>query len=138
MTIKIEKFNISSNGFNDFIDITQKVQGVLSSFGESNALVSVSTPSSTASIITFEGENGLKDDFNSLLEELVPLNKIYSRDLNYYEGNATSHLKAAFLKNNITLNLIDSKLELAPYQKIIFLDFDLKPQIRTVIVSIAF
>lgn len=138
MTMKTEKFNISSNGFNDFIDITSKIQGVISSFNIKDGIVNISTPASTASIITFEPENGLKDDFNHILEELIPLNKVYFRDINWHEGNTVSHLKAALLGNNITLSLIDSKLELCPYQKIILADFDLKSQIRTIIVSVVY
>lgn len=138
MTIKIEKFNISSNGFNDFIDITARIQGIIASLNINEALVNISTPASTASIITFEAQNGLKGDLVRLLDEIVPINKVYLRDSNWHEGNALSHLKAAFLGNNITLSVIDGVLVLEQYQSVILADFDLKPQIRTIIVTITY
>jgi len=136
MTIKIEKFNISSNGFNDFIDITARIQGIISSFNINEALVNISTPSATASIITLEAQNGLKEDLNKLLDEFIPVNKVYKRDTDFFEGNALSHLKAALLGNNITLSVTSGSLVLDSYQSIILADFDLKPQIRTVVVTI--
>lgn len=138
MAIKIEKFNISTQGFSDFIDITPKIQNLINSLDIKDALLNVSTPSSTASILTLEQEPGLSVDLSRLLDSFAPLNKVLEHDSIWHEGNGAAHLKAALLKNNITLSVINSRIELSQYQQIVLADFDTRASIKTVVVSIIY
>ena len=54
MTVLTEKFTITTKGFDDVIDITSRVQSIVSNSQEKNAIVNISTTSSTASILTLE------------------------------------------------------------------------------------
>ena len=136
MSTKIEKINILSKGFNDLVDITNNIQNAISTSNVKNGLLNVFLPSSTASIITLENEPGLGFDLAKLFDELVPINKIYQHDNLWHDGNAFAHLKAVILGNNITLPIIDGKIELSAYQQIVLIDFDNKPSNRQIIVSI--
>lgn len=136
MTTKIEKFYISSNGFNDLIDITSKIEHVILNTEEKNALVNIYTPSSTASIMIIENEPGLAFDITNFLEQIIPINKIYQHDNVWHDGNAYAHIRASILNNSITLPLIDSKLSLSTYQQIVLLDLDNKSSNREIIVTV--
>lgn len=136
MTTKIEKFHISSNGFNDLINITPKVEHAILSTQEKNALVNIYTPSSTASIMIIEDEPGLAFDITKFLEQIAPINKIYQHDNIWHDGNAYAHLRSCVLNNNITLPLIDSKLAIGTYQQIVLLDLDNKISNREIIVTV--
>ncbi len=138
MTVYTEKFTISSNGFDDLIDITSKVQNIVLNANVENAIVNISTAVSTASIITLEQQEGLAFDFASIMENIIPLNKIYKHDLSWHEGNAHAHLRAALLGSNITLSVIDKKIVIDKFQKIVFIDFDTKTGMRQIIVSVVY
>mgnify|MGYP001144557044 CR=1 FL=1 len=138
MAVKTEKFNISTRGFNDLIDITSKVQGIVTNFNIKEGIVNIQVVASEASILTLEYEPGLSIDFVRLFEEMVPLNKIYKHDETWHEGNAHAHLRALILGNNKTLSVVEGKIELNTYQQIVLVDFDLKPRIRTIVVSMVY
>ncbi len=138
MTVKIEKFNVSTNGFSDFIDITSKLQNIVNCANIKDAILNVSILSSTASVLTLEQEPGLSTDLSDLLESIAPLNKILNHDAIWHEGNGAAHLKAALLKNNITLCVKDGKIELSKYQQIVAVDFDTKPSVKTIVAAIVY
>ena len=138
MTVKTEKFTISTKGFDDVIDITTRVQSIVSGIEEKNAIVNISTTSSTASITTLEYEPGLVVDLPKMLDGIVPINKVYQHDNAWHDGNAYAHLRAAILGNNVTLSVIDGQIELNTWQKIILIDFDNKPRVRQIVVSVVY
>ena len=138
MACKNEKFTILTKGFDDLIDITSKVQDIVSSFSVKAGIVNVSVLSSTASIITLEDEPGLSFDLPNILENIVPINKVYQHDVSWHDGNANAHLKAAILGNNLNLSVVDGKIELSTWQKIVLIDFDNKSANRQVVVSVVF
>ena len=138
MGISSEIFAISSNGFDDLIDITSKVQDIVSRVNKETALVNISVIAPTASVITLENESGLVGDFPSVLENIVPVNRVYKHDISWHEGNAHAHLKAALLGNNITLSVVNAKIALDANQKIALIDFDVKPSLRKIVVSVMY
>ena len=136
MSVKFEKFLISSKGFDDVIDITSKVQNIVSLFDIENAIANIFSLSSCTSLITLDSEPNLAYDLAKILESIVPINKIYQHDNFWHDGNAYSHLRASILGNNITLPVIGGKIMLDSYQQIVMIDFDNKPSQRQVIVTV--
>lgn len=137
MGVFVEKVFIPTKGFDDVIDITLKVQNVVSNFDTSKGMVNIFTPSSCASILTMEMEPALTYDLTKILEAYIPVNKVYQHDNVWHNGNAYAHLKSAFLGNNITLPIVESKVQLGQYQQILLIDFDNKPSGKQVIVTVA-
>ena len=127
MGTKSEKFTISSNGFNDVIDITQKINNQISLLQVKEGIVSISILSATASIMVFKQEPGLVNDFIKIIDNLAPLNRLYQHDNIWHDGNAYAHLKSAFLNKTLTLPVIDNKLALEDWTQILLIDFDNKP-----------
>ncbi len=138
MSIKIEKFTISTKGFDDIIDISSKVQGIVSGFDIVNGIVNVFVVASTASVITLEYEPGLVVDLPEVLNNIVPVNRVYEHDKKWHDGNGYSHLRATLLGNSISVPVCEGKLELGNWQQIVLIDFDNKPRIREIVVSAAF
>ena len=135
MSTRIEKISILSKGFSEVIDITNNIQNVVSRFEIKNGILNIFTSSSTASVLTLENEPGIGFDLVKLLDDLVPINKVYQHDNLWHDGNAFAHLKAALVGNNITLPIIDKRVELSNYQQIVLIDFDNKPSELCIIVS---
>ncbi len=138
MGIKIEKFTISTKGFDDMIDITSRVQNIVSNFDIKNSLVNVSVVGSTASVITLEYEPGLVVDLPQILNTIAPVNRVYEHDNTWHDGNGYAHLRAALLGNCVTVPSVDGFLEIGRWQQIVLLDFDNKPRIREIVVTVTY
>lgn len=136
MSVNIEKFAVSSKGFDDFIDITSKVIGIVSSLNLNNALVNIAVVSSCSSVAILDSEQNLALDLSNSLDSIVPLNKAYKFDETWHEGNAHAHLKASILGNSISIPVNSGKIELQNYQKIVLIDFDNKTSTKEVIISV--
>lgn len=136
METNIEKIIVSAKGFDDYIDITSKVEDIVSNFAKTKGIVNLYVPSSCASLKIIENEPGLGFDISKLMEILAPVNKIYQHDNIWHDGNAFSHLKTFLLGNSLTLPIVDSRLFLSLYQRIIMLDFDNKVSQKEIIVSV--
>ena len=121
MAIFKEKFTISTKGFDDFIEITPKIQGIVNSSNIKEGIVNIFVLASTASVITLEYEPGLVVDLPKVLNSIVPLNRIYEHDNAWHDGNANAHLKAALL---------------GTWQQIVLVDFDNKARIRKLVVVV--
>jgi len=138
MTVKIEKFTINTNGFGDIIDITSKVENFISYFDIKEGLVNVSILASSASVFTLEYEPGIISDLKNILEELFPIDGQYKHNKKWQNNNAFSHLRATFLRNNITLPVVNNEIKLDVWQKIVLADFDSKSRTREIFISAAF
>lgn len=138
MSVVNEKFSITTNGFDDLVDITQKIRNIVLNSKPNDAIVNIFVNSSGASILLLETEPGLTFDLEKLLENLVPINKIYKHDNIWHEGNAHAHLKSSLIGNSITIPVISGNIELNQYQQIVLIDFDNKPRVREIIVSVVF
>ena len=126
MDILNEKFKIISSGFDDSIDITQKIKTIVSNSGAKDGLVTISSSYTTVSFLRVENTKGPISDIKNILSSIIPVHKIYEHDNNWHEGNAFSHLKAMFLGNSITFGIIDKNIDLKPECAIVLIDFNNK------------
>ena len=139
MTVKNEKFLVQTQGCNDIIDITLRVDEAVKKSAVAakfkNAAVHIFSPGSTVSITTIEYEPGLVRDIPEILDELIPQNKTYHHDETWHDGNGYAHIRAAFIGNGINVPFVNGELELGNWQQIVLMDFDNKPRTRSIIVQ---
>ena len=131
-----EKFSLSTKGFSDIIDITNRVDTVIGHSKIENGLVTVFCPGSTGSVTTIEYESGVLRDLQKAIEKIVPSNIPYEHDRRWGDGNGFSHVRAALMKPSLTIPLINGKLALGTWQQIVFIDFDNRSRERNLIVQI--
>lgn len=130
------KFSISTKGFNDVIDITNKVSTIVKSSEEKDGICLISCPGSTCGITTIEYEPNLLKDFKEFLEKLVPTDRDYRHDQTWGEANAYSHIRSALIKPFLTVPIENGKLALGQWQQIVLIDFDSRPREREIIIKI--
>lgn len=111
----------------EILDITREVER----FAGGNAVL-VYTPHTTASIILNEAENGLLKDLLNFLNRVVPSNEFYEH--NKVDDNADAHIKASVLGNSVLIPVVEGKLTLGTWQRILFIEFD-GPRTRKVFVK---
>lgn len=122
-----------TKGLFDFIDITDRILEFVSKSSIKNGLVNVQIFHTSAALIFNENEPLLLEDIKDSLDKAAPKNAKYRHDdfdrrtVNVCENecvNGHSHCKAIRLPSNITLNLIDGKLQLGQWQRIMLAELD--------------
>ena len=136
MEVETHSINFKTNGNCDIIDITGKVEAVLSesSFDEGNVLLFAG--GSTAGITTIEYEPGLLKDYPKFFDRIAPVNINYEHDNTWHDGNGHSHVRASLQGASLTVPFVNGSLTLGTWQQIIFVDFDNRSRSREVVVQL--
>ena len=124
-------YNFSTKGEIDFVDLTEKVHEAVSQSDIRNGLVHVFAPHATGILILTEKDPALLGDIKDFLEELAPKHRDYS-----HPSNAHSHLRSILLPPDKTLPIIDGRVEFGIWQSLLFVETDVYPRKRTVIIQV--
>lgn len=117
----------------DFIDFTEEVVAFLSQTSIRNGLVNIQILHTSAALVLNENEPLLLEDLKASLERMAPENDGYQHDdftkrtVNLCDDecvNGHSHCKAIRLPVNVTLNLVDGRLQLGQWQRIMLVELD--------------
>jgi secondary thiamine-phosphate synthase enzyme len=136
MNLHTAYIDLETQGHADMFDLTPKVEELIAECGITQGLVTVFTPSSTSSITTIEYEGGALDDLRSALDEIAPSDRTYRHNLRWGDGNGHAHLRSALLKTSFSVPLINGSMTLGTWQQILFIDFDVRPRTRRLVVQI--
>lgn len=121
----------STKGEIDFIDLTDKVQEVVSQSSIKNGLVHVFAPHATGILILTESDYSLLNDIKVFLEKVIPKHGAYS-----HPSNAHAHLRSVLLPPDKTLPVLDGHVEFGTWQSLVFVETDVHPRRRTVIIQV--
>jgi len=130
------RFSISTKGFNDVIDITDKVSEIVAKSKVKDGICLISCPGATVGITTIEYDPNLLEDFKEFLEKIAPSNRPYHHDETWGDKNAYSHIRSALIRPFLTVPIENGKLVFGTWQQIVFLDFDNRPREREIIVKV--
>jgi secondary thiamine-phosphate synthase enzyme len=123
--------SFQTRGEIEFVDLTDKVQEAVAQSGIRNGIVHVFAPHATGVLILTESEYGLLSDIKALLEKLVPKHGAYN-----HPSNAHSHLRSVLLPPDKTLPVINGRVEFGTWQSLLFVETDVHPRRRTVIIQV--
>ncbi len=115
-----------------FIDLTELVAERVRRSGIVNGLVNVQTRHSTTAIVVNENEPGLLQDVTDLLARIAPRDASYRHDdlenrpsvPPAERPDAHSHLRSVVLAPSATLNVVEGKIQLGPWQRIFLVELD--------------
>jgi secondary thiamine-phosphate synthase enzyme len=126
-----ESYTFSTKGEIDFVDLTEKLQEAVSDSGIRNGVVHAFAPHATGIIILTESDPALLEDIKNFLQKIVPRSGSYS-----HPSNAHSHLRSMLLPPDKTLPLIDGRVEFGTWQSLLFVETDVYPRRRTVVIQV--
>jgi secondary thiamine-phosphate synthase enzyme len=133
MKIINEVFDVSTKSRNQAIDITDKVQAIVTKTGIKDGDVIVYCPHTTAGItINENADPDVMHDVLLTLNELVPEN---NPGYQHGEGNSDSHCKSSLVGCSKQILIKDGRLLLGTWQGIYFCEFD-GPRSRKVFVQV--
>ncbi|HIE39045.1 MAG TPA: YjbQ family protein [Anaerolineales bacterium] len=114
------------------IHITDEVQEAVRESGVREGFVLVSAMHITAGVFVNDDEPGLHQDIWEWLEELAP----YRADYRHHrtgEDNGDAHLKSLLIHHQVILPITDGRLDLGPWQRVFYAEFDGRRPKRMVI-----
>lgn len=132
MKIYKQKVEVKSSTQIEFIDVTKKVNEVISNSGIREGQVLIYSPHTTASVMINHNESMLLQDFMRTLYKLVPVSDRYSHDLfelsrdksSDGRSNGHSHCKAMLLSASETIPVEKGHMILSETQSIFIVEMD--------------
>ena len=136
MAVESQELRFRTHREGEIIDITDKTQRVVESSRMRSGVAVLFVPGSTGAITTIEYEPGLLADLPVALERLAPKDASYEHEKRWHDGNGHSHIRASTIGPDLSVPFRDKKLTLGTWQQIVFLELDVRPRDRTVIVQL--
>ncbi len=130
-----ESIKFSTRGNGEIVDITGQVARRVADSELKDGTVTIFSPSATSSLTTIEYESGLVHDLQSLFDRLMPQDIDYRHNLRWGDGNGHSHVRAALFGASLTVPFVNKQLTLGTWQQIVFLDFDVRPHNRELVLQ---
>jgi len=114
------KIAITTSGSMQFIDITARIEQVISREKINEGLCCLFNPHTTAGLTINEGADPtVKDDILAALQKITP-----HLPYKHLEGNSPAHIMASLMGASLTVLIADQSLVLGTWQKIFFCEFD--------------
>ena len=126
------QFRVETRQHTEMIDITDKVQRLVTESGVREGLCTVFVPHTTAAVtINENADPDVQTDFMKEINKIVPWRDGYL----HMEGNSAAHLKASLMGFSEQLIIHDGRLLLGTWQGLYFLEYD-GARTRTVYVRV--
>ena len=107
----------------EMVHITDTVSGILKKSGIKEGLALVSAMHITAAVYVNDLEDGLIEDIWEWLEDIAPRRDDY-RHHRTGEDNGDAHLKNLIMHHQVILPVTDGELDLGPWQRVFYAEFD--------------
>lgn len=115
----------------EFLDITDRIEAIVAAAAIAEGMVLVSAMHITAGVWVNDHEDGLLADIDEWLEKLAP--RADYRHHRTGEDNGDAHLKSLLVHHQILAPLTAGKLDLGPWQRIYYAEFDGRRRKRVVV-----
>ena len=116
----------------EFINITRDIDKALQKSGIKEGMILVSAMHITSGVFVNDAEPGLHRDIEEWLLKLIPEGHDYYHHRTG-EVNGDAHLRNLLIGHQITIPVTDGKLDLGPWQKVFYVEFDGQRSKRLVI-----
>ncbi len=130
------ELKLTSSGELDVINITEKIDDIVRESNVRNGACFIFTRSSTSAVTVMEFEPGLVEDVKAMLNRIIPKDYHYEHEKKWHDGNGHSHVRSSFLKPDIYIPIVNGSLALGTWQQIVFIELDIRPRERSIIVQI--
>ncbi|EHM09469.1 secondary thiamine-phosphate synthase enzyme [Thermanaerovibrio velox DSM 12556] len=116
----------------ELVHITPLLDEILERSGISDGFMLVSAMHITSGIIVNDNESGLHKDIMEWLERLAPEDPSYQHHLTG-EDNGDAHLKRILVHHQAVIPVTDGKLDLGPWERVFYAEFDGQRRKRVVV-----
>lgn len=107
----------------ELVRLTDTVEEIVRKSGIAEGFVLVSAMHITAAVFVNDDEPGLHEDIWAWLQQLAPAGPDY-RHHRTGEDNGDAHLKSMLVGHEVIVPVTNGKLDLGPWQRIFYAEFD--------------
>ena len=123
MKVRTEYLKFHTKTRRAFVHLTPQIEAFVRQSGVQEGMVLISAMHITAGVYVNDNEPGLIEDIAEWLEKLAPSNPNY-RHHRTGEDNGDAHLKALLIHHEVIVPITAGKLDLGPWQRIFYAEFD--------------
>jgi secondary thiamine-phosphate synthase enzyme len=123
MRIYNEQLTLQSQKPREFINITPNVKAAMEKSGFRDGIVLVSSLHSNSAVIINDEEAGLLEDLDHWLTKLAPVDEDYKHQ-GRFESHSGIHLQALLLNHQAVVSFAEGRLDLGPWQHVLFAELD--------------
>ena len=123
MKVLTEYLTFHTKKRREYVHITPQVEALVRKSGVKEGMALVSAMHITAGVYVNDNESGLIEDIDKWLEELAPARPDYKHHQTG-EDNGDSHLKSMLVHHEVILPITAGKLDLGPWQRVFYAEFD--------------
>ncbi|MBN2000254.1 YjbQ family protein [candidate division KSB1 bacterium] len=132
MTFHTEYLWFDTHQHREFINITDKIIGIVEQSGIKEGMVLVSAMHITAAVYVNDAEYGLLQDIEEWLQKMAPEGPDYFHHRTG-EVNGDAHLKSLLMHHQIILPVTNGRLDLGPWQQVYYAEFDGQRRKRVIV-----
>ena len=137
MTVITRQFSLDMQGATQIENITEKVKNDLLESELVAGIITLFIKHTTASVMIFEDEPGLRIDTKNIWDKLIPTNSEWQHNTrNEGETNGHSHLRGQIQGQSLTIPFTEQALMLGVWQQIVVVDFDTAARTRDIVIQI--
>jgi len=123
MRIHSDYMTVQTKEKREFLNITPNIKAAVEKSGIRDGIILVSSLHSNSALFINDDEPGLLQDISEWADRIAPLGSDYQHSARS-ESNAGAHLQNLLLHHQAIISVADSKLELGPWQNVIYAELD--------------
>lgn len=128
MKIYNEVITLQSKKPREIINLTTQIKAAMEKSSFRDGILVVTALHSNSAVVVNDEEPGLLEDLDDWLSHLAPVNDDYKHK-GRFESNAAIHLQALLLHHQVIVPFTDGRLDLGPWQFVLFVELDgLRPK----------
>lgn len=128
MRIHNDYMTVQSKKKREFLNITPNVKAAMEKSGIRDGVILVCALHVNSAVLVNDEETGLLQDVDAWLEKVAPHRDDYKHGAKF-ESNAGAHLQAILVHHQVLVPISEGKLELGPWQQVIYAELDgLRPK----------
>ncbi len=136
MTVITQMLSVAMKGDTGIENITERTARKVTESGLQAGIVTLFIKHTTASIMIFEDEPGLRQDTKAVWNTLIPASPDWQHNLrNAGENNGHSHLRGQIQGQSLTIPFTNRAMTLGTWQQIVVVDFDTCARTRDIVVQ---
>lgn len=123
MRIHSDYVTVQTREKREFLNITPSIKAAVEKSGIRDGIILISSLHSNSALFITDEEPGLLQDITEWADRLAPFGPDYHHS-ERSESNAGAHLQSLLLHQQAFVSLADGKLELGPWQNVIYAELD--------------
>jgi secondary thiamine-phosphate synthase enzyme len=128
MKIYNENITLQSTQTRQVFNVTSQIKAAMEKSSFRDGIILVSSLHSNSAVIVNDDEPGLLEDLDAWLNQLAPARDDFKHQ-GRFESNASVHFQSLLLHHQAIVAFTDGRLDLGPWQSVLFVELDgLRPK----------